>query len=85
MGHKFACVRIDVAIKIARIAFPVQALLIGINDVILSMEVAMNQAVILQALRTPIGKFMGALKPFTAVDLGALVVKALLAKTSVPA
>lgn len=45
----------------------------------------MNQAVILEALRTPIGKFMGALKPFTAVDLGALVVKALLDKNSVPA
>ena len=44
----------------------------------------MNQAVILQALRTPVGKFMGALKPFTAVDLGVFVVKALLDKTSVP-
>src|SRR5205809_236082 len=45
----------------------------------------MNQAVILEALRTPIGKFMGALKSLTAVDLGALVVKALLDKTSVAA
>ena len=45
----------------------------------------MNQAVILEALRTPIGKFMGALKSLTAVDLGALVVKALLDKTSIAA
>jgi acetyl-CoA C-acetyltransferase len=38
----------------------------------------MNQAYIVGALRTPIGKFMGALKVHSAVDLGVVVVKALL-------
>jgi acetyl-CoA C-acetyltransferase len=38
----------------------------------------MKQAYILGALRTPIGKFMGALKAHSAVDLGVVVVKALL-------
>jgi len=35
----------------------------------------MNQAVIMGAVRTPIGKFQGALSPFSAVDLGACVVR----------
>jgi acetyl-CoA C-acetyltransferase len=34
----------------------------------------MTEAVILAAVRTPVGKFQGALAPFSAVDLGALVV-----------
>ncbi|HYL45733.1 MAG TPA: acetyl-CoA C-acyltransferase, partial [Candidatus Limnocylindrales bacterium] len=33
-----------------------------------------NQPVILSAVRTPIGKFMGGLAPLTAVELGAKVV-----------
>lgn len=39
----------------------------------------MSQAVILHSLRSPIGKFQGALAPLTAPDLAAQVVKALLA------
>jgi acetyl-CoA C-acetyltransferase len=35
----------------------------------------MNEAVIVGAVRTPVGKFLGALSPFSAVDLGALVVR----------
>jgi acetyl-CoA C-acetyltransferase len=35
----------------------------------------MSQAVIISAVRTPIGKFQGALSPFSAVDLGACVVR----------
>jgi acetyl-CoA C-acetyltransferase len=50
----------------------------------LGQEVFMNQAVILGALRTPIGKFLGALKSFTAVDLGVVTVKALLDKLALP-
>src|SRR5437867_13060921 len=38
----------------------------------------MKEAYIVGALRTPIGKFMGALKTHSAVDLGVVVVKALL-------
>ena len=34
----------------------------------------MREAVIVSAVRTPTGKFLGALKPFTAPELGALVV-----------
>jgi len=34
----------------------------------------MEQAVILSAVRTPIGKFMGGLSPLTATELGAKVV-----------
>jgi len=44
----------------------------------------MNRAVILGALRTPIGKFLGALKAFTAVDLGVITVKDLLDKLALP-
>src|SRR5690348_7488991 len=35
----------------------------------------MEQAVILSAVRTPIGKFLGTLAPLTATQLGAIVVK----------
>ncbi len=35
----------------------------------------MNQVVIASAVRTPVGKFLGALSPLSAVDLGALVVR----------
>jgi acetyl-CoA C-acetyltransferase len=35
----------------------------------------MREAVILSAARTPTGKFLGALKPLSATDLGALVVR----------
>jgi acetyl-CoA C-acetyltransferase len=35
----------------------------------------MNKAVIVGACRTPVGKFLGALKGFTATELGALAVK----------
>ena len=40
----------------------------------------MSHAVILKSLRTPIGKFQGALSALSAPDLGAAVVKALLAQ-----
>src|SRR5262247_3196001 len=36
----------------------------------------MRQPVIISAARTPIGKFQGALKPFTAPQLGSIVVRA---------
>jgi acetyl-CoA C-acetyltransferase len=35
----------------------------------------MNDAVIVAAVRTPTGKFLGSLKPFSATELGALVVR----------
>jgi acetyl-CoA C-acetyltransferase len=35
----------------------------------------MREAVILSAVRTPIGKFLGSLTPLSAVDLGAIVVR----------
>ena len=35
----------------------------------------MQDAVIISAIRTPIGKFLGSLKSFTATDLGAMVVR----------
>ena len=44
----------------------------------------MNRAIIAGALRTPIGKFQGALKPLSAIDLGASVVKALVDKYGLP-
>jgi acetyl-CoA C-acetyltransferase len=44
----------------------------------------MTRAIIVGAVRTPIGKFLGALKPLSAVDLGALVVKALIEKYGLP-
>ena len=44
----------------------------------------MARAIIVGAVRTPIGKFLGALKPLSAVDLGACVVKALVEKYDLP-
>ena len=35
----------------------------------------MNEVAIVSAVRTPVGKFLGALSPLSAVDLGALVVR----------
>src|SRR5215210_8226766 len=34
-----------------------------------------NEAVIISAVRTPVGKFLGALKSFKATELGAIVVR----------
>jgi acetyl-CoA C-acetyltransferase len=45
---------------------------------------AMTRAIIAGALRTPIGKFLGALKSLSAVDLGAAVVKALVERYKLP-
>lgn len=36
---------------------------------------AIREAVIISAVRTPVGKFLGALKSFTAMELGAIVVR----------
>ena len=44
----------------------------------------MTRAIIAGALRTPIGKFLGALKSLSAVDLGAAVVKALVERYKLP-
>lgn len=44
----------------------------------------MKEVVIVEALRTPIGKFGGKLKNISAVDLGAKVIKAVLEKTKIP-
>jgi acetyl-CoA C-acetyltransferase len=44
----------------------------------------MTRAIIVGAVRTPIGKFLGALKSLSAVDLGALVVKTLVEKHRLP-
>jgi acetyl-CoA C-acetyltransferase len=44
----------------------------------------MTRAIIAGALRTPIGKFLGALKSLSAVDLGASVVKALVEQYGLP-
>ena len=35
----------------------------------------LNEAVIISAARTPVGKFLGSLKGFTAPELGAIVVR----------
>ena len=35
----------------------------------------LNEAVIISAARTPVGKFLGSLKGFKATDLGAIVVR----------
>ena len=45
----------------------------------------MREAFILGALRTPIGKFMGSLKNCSAIELGVVVVKALVDRLSLPA
>ncbi len=44
---------------------------------------ASQQSVILSAVRTPTGKFLGALKDFSAPDLGALVVREAVARAGV--
>jgi acetyl-CoA C-acetyltransferase len=46
-------------------------------------ETEMDDVVIVAALRTPVGKFGGALAKIPAADLGAQVIKALLAKTGI--
>jgi acetyl-CoA C-acetyltransferase len=51
----------------------------------LSREKTMQQVVIVAATRTPIGSFQGALALLSAVDLGTVVVKALLARSGVAA
>src|SRR5688572_20766748 len=43
----------------------------------------MNNAVILSAVRTPTGKFLGALKEFTAPQLGALAVREAVARAGI--
>src|SRR5260370_11591779 len=44
---------------------------------------AIKEAVILSAVRTPVGKFLGALKSFKATDLGAIVVREAVKRASV--
>jgi acetyl-CoA C-acetyltransferase len=44
----------------------------------------MREAVILSAVRLPTGRFLGALKPFSATALGALVVREAVARAGVP-
>jgi acetyl-CoA C-acetyltransferase len=51
----------------------------------LSTEKTMQQVVIVAATRTPIGSFQGALASLSAVELGTVVVKALLARSGVAA
>jgi acetyl-CoA C-acetyltransferase len=43
----------------------------------------MNQSVILSAVRTPTGKFLGAFKDFTAMQLGALAVREAVARAGI--
>jgi acetyl-CoA C-acetyltransferase len=45
---------------------------------------ATEEALILSAVRTPIGKFLGALSPLSAVDLGATAFRAALERSGVP-
>ncbi|HEU5317613.1 MAG TPA: acetyl-CoA C-acetyltransferase [Chloroflexota bacterium] len=44
----------------------------------------MDDVVILSAARTPVGKFLGALSSLTAPELGAIAIKAALARANVP-
>src|SRR6185369_2479979 len=44
---------------------------------------AMRRAAIVAPLRTPVGKFMGALSSLSAGDLGAIILKGLMARTSI--
>ena len=44
----------------------------------------MNEVVIVSAVRTPVGKFLGALSDLTAVDLGALVVREAVRRAGLP-
>ena len=50
-----------------------------------SEEVEMKQAVIVSAVRTPIGKFQGSFQSFTSPQLGALVVRAAMERAGVDA
>jgi len=43
----------------------------------------MEQAVILSAVRTPVGKFLGALESFSATELGAIVVREAVARAGI--
>ena len=43
----------------------------------------MRRAAIVSPLRTPIGKFMGALSAFPAGDLGGIIIKALMERTGI--
>src|SRR5579864_1755494 len=43
----------------------------------------MEQAVILSAVRTPIGKFLGCLEPLKATELGAVVVREAVARAGI--
>jgi len=45
----------------------------------------LKQPVIISAVRTPVGKFLGALKGFSAIDLGAMVVRESVRRAGVPA
>ena len=47
------------------------------------MTTKMRRAAIVNPLRTPVGKYLGSLKDFNAEDLGALVIRALMAQTQV--
>lgn len=44
----------------------------------------LNEPVIISAVRTPVGKFQGALKNFSATDLGAMVVRETVKRAGVP-
>ena len=44
-----------------------------------------NPSVIVAGARTPFGRLLGALKDFSAVDLGAIAIKGALARSGVPA
>lgn len=45
----------------------------------------MKEVVIVSAVRTPVGSFNGALSPFTAVDLGAIVIKEAIIRSGIRA
>jgi acetyl-CoA C-acetyltransferase len=45
----------------------------------------MKESVIVSAVRTPTGKFLGALKEFTAAELGAIVVREAVRRADVDA
>jgi len=45
----------------------------------------MTEALILSGARTPVGKLLGALKDFTAVDLGVIAVRAAIERAGIPA
>jgi len=44
----------------------------------------MTRAVIIDAVRTPIGKFAGGLQSFTAPELGGIVIKEIVSRTKIP-